>query len=75
MTAQIDQFCDKLTGRLNTMSERIQSAKSQIEGLPDKGEKAIRKLLDNARSNVDSREQQVDQALANFKARTQQKGL
>jgi ADP-ribosylglycohydrolase len=73
MSAQVDQFCDKLKDRLNTMSERIQSTKSQIERFPDKGEKAVRKLLDNVRGKVDSRKQQVDQGLANLKSKAQQK--
>jgi hypothetical protein len=72
MTAQIDQFCDKLKNRLDVMAQRIQSTKSQIEGLPDKGEKAVRRLLDNIHSNVESRKRHVDQVLANLRARTQQ---
>jgi predicted nucleic acid-binding Zn-ribbon protein len=73
MSAQVDQFCDKLKGRLDTIEGRIQSAKSQIAGLPDKGEKAVRKLLDNAHSNVESRKQRVDQAFANLKAQAEEK--
>jgi len=73
MSAQVDQFCSKVKDRLDTMAERIQSTKSQIEGLPDKGEKAVRNLLDNARGKVESRKQQGDQALANLKAKAQQK--
>jgi exonuclease VII large subunit len=73
MSVQVDQFCDKLKDRLDTMADRIQSTKSHIEALPEKGDKALRKLLDDARSNVESRKQRGDQALANLKAKAQQK--
>src|SRR3954452_23413980 len=73
MSAQVDQFCDKLKGRLDSMADRIQTTKSHIEGLPEKGEKDLRKILDKARSNVASRKQRADQALANLKAKAQQK--
>jgi peptidoglycan hydrolase CwlO-like protein len=73
MSAQVDQFCDKLKDRLNTLEVRVKSAKTQIRDLPERGEKALRAKLDETRGEFQARKQRFEQAAASMKAKAQQK--
>ena len=73
MSAQVDQFCDKLRDRLDTLEERVQSAKSKIRSLPEHGEEAMRAKLEESHSELQARQERFEQSAANMKARAQQK--
>ena len=73
MSAKVDQFCDNLRDRLNFMDGRLQSVKTNLEGLPEQAEKAVRAKLDQARTKLRAHKESAEQTLANLKARAQQK--
>jgi hypothetical protein len=39
MSAKVDQFCNQLRDRLNTIEGRLQSAKTNIQSLPEEPRK------------------------------------
>jgi uncharacterized protein (DUF342 family) len=73
MSAQVDQFCDKLRDRLDTLEERVQSAKSRIRSLPQRGEDAVRAKFEESHNDLQARKERFEQSAANMKARAQQK--
>ena len=73
MSAQVDQFCDKLRDRLDTLEVRVQSAKSGIRNLPERGEDAVRAKFEESRNDLQARKERFEQSAANMKARAQQR--
>src|SRR5262249_39223822 len=73
MSAKVDQFCDQLRDRLNTIEGRLKSVKTNIQTMPEQAEKALRNKLDEARNKVQAQKERVEQTLANLKAQAQQK--
>ena len=73
MNAKVDQFCDNLRDRLNFMEGRLQSVTTNLKGLPEQAEKAVRAKLDQARTKLRAHKEGAEQTLANLKARAQQK--
>jgi chromosome segregation ATPase len=73
MNAKVDQFCDKLRDRLNTIEGRLQSVKTNMKALPEQAEEALRDKLESARTKLQAQKERVEQTRANLKARAQQK--
>jgi hypothetical protein len=73
MSAQVDQFCEKLRDRLDTLEDRVMSSKSKIRSLPERGEEAVRAKFEESHNELQARKERFEQAAANLKARAQQK--
>jgi chromosome segregation ATPase len=72
MSAKVDQFCDHLRDRLNTIDERLQSVKTNIRSLPDQAKKTLRHKLDAAQTRLQVLKERVEQTRANLKTQAQQ---
>ena len=72
MSAKVDQFCDQLRDRLDTIEGRLQSVKTSIKSLPTQADKALRDKLDEARTRVQAQKERVEQTRANLKTQAQQ---
>ena len=73
MSERVDKFCDGLRERLNAIEGRIQSVKTNVQGLPAKAEKALQQKLDEARTKVEVHKQRVEKARADLKVWADQK--
>jgi chromosome segregation ATPase len=73
MSAKVDQFCNELRDRLNTIEGRLQSVKTNMKSLPAQAEKALRDKLEEARSKVQAEKARIDKTRASIEARVQQK--
>ncbi len=72
MSAQVDQFCDKLRDRLNAVEGRLRAFETDMEGLPDQAEKSLRDKLETARARLEGQKDRIEQTRAKFKARIHQ---
>jgi uncharacterized protein (DUF342 family) len=73
MSARVDQFCDKLRDRLNTLEDQLATLKTNVQKLPKQGEQALQKCLNEARTKIELEKKKVEQAQANLKTRVDQK--
>ena len=73
MTARVDQFCDKLRDRLNTLEDQLATLRTNVQKLPKQGEQVLQKYLTEARSKIEVEKKKVEQAQASLKARAEQK--
>jgi hypothetical protein len=73
MSATVDQFCDKLRNRLNTIEGQFQTFKADVHSRSETAEKAVRGKLDEARAKLRAQAGRGDQIRADLKARAQQK--
>jgi predicted nucleic acid-binding Zn-ribbon protein len=73
MSEKVDQFCDNLRGRLNTIEGRLKSLKTNIEAVPNQTEKAVHDKLDEARRKLHSQRGHIDQTRAKFNAWVEEK--
>jgi len=73
MITEVNRFCDKLQGRLDSAEERLKVMKSNIQTLPEQADKAVREKLDEVRRKLHGQQERMEQAQANLKARVQQK--
>jgi hypothetical protein len=73
MSAKVDQFCDKLRDRLDSIEGRVESFKTNVQTLPERTEKTVRTQLDQARMKVQDQKDRFEQTRANLKARAEQK--
>jgi len=73
MSARVDQFCDKLKDRLNTLEDQLATLRRNVQKLPKQGEQALQKCLTEARSKIDVEKKKVEQAQASLKTRAEQK--
>ncbi len=73
MSARVNQCCDQLRDRLNTLDDQLSSLKSNIQELPKRGEQALQQCLTETRSKISIEKQKVEQAKASLKARAEQK--
>lgn len=73
MSARVDQFCDKLRGRLNAIESGFKSVQTDVQTLPAKAEKALRDKLAEARTKVEAQKGRVERARADLKAWADQK--
>ena len=71
MNAKVDQFCDKLRNRLDTVEGRLKAVKTNMKALPGQAEKALRDKLDEARTKIQAQKERIEQTRANLKARAQ----
>jgi hypothetical protein len=67
MSERVDKFCDGLRDRLNAIEGRIQSVKTDVQGLPAKAEKAVQQKLDEARTRFQAQKGRVEKARADLK--------
>jgi hypothetical protein len=72
MSAKVDQFCDHLRDRLNTIDEQLQSVKTNIQSLPEQAENTLRLKLDAAQTRLQALKERVEQTRANLKTQAQQ---
>jgi hypothetical protein len=73
MSTQVNSIGDRLQNRLDTIEEQIKSTRSRVVAATEQGERALRDKVDEAHDAIQARKQRVEQALANLKARAQQK--
>jgi exonuclease VII large subunit len=73
MSERVDQFCNKLRDRLNTIEGRLQSVKTNVDALPAKAEKALRQKLDETQTKLQSQKERVEKARVDLKTRAEQK--
>jgi chromosome segregation ATPase len=73
MSAKMDQFCDNLRDRLDTVEGRLKSVRTNIQALPGKAENALREKRDEAHRKLQAQKERIDQVRANLKTRAQQK--
>lgn len=68
MSAKVDQFCDQLRNRLNTIEAWIESAKTHLEALPEKARKAHQSKLEVARAKLQAQKERIEQTRAELKS-------
>jgi hypothetical protein len=73
MSARVDQFCDGLRDRLNTVEGRIQSVKTNVQALPGQGETAVRDKLSAVQNKLHTQKEQIEETKAKIKAQAQAK--
>jgi len=73
MSARVDQFCDKLKDRLNSLEDQVLALKTNVQKLPQQGEQALQKYLTEARSKIEQQKKKVEKARASLKARAEEK--
>jgi hypothetical protein len=73
MNTKMEQFCDNLRDRLNTMEGRCKSVRTNLQALPEEAENAWREKLEKARQTLQAQKARVEQTRSNLKARGQQK--
>lgn len=73
MSARVDQFCDNLRDRLNTMEGRFNSLKANVQAVPKRADQAVRGKLDEARRKLGAQKQHVEQACTTLKTRAHEK--
>ena len=71
MSARVDQFCDKLKDRLNSLEDQVLALKTNVQKLPQQGEQALQKYLTEARSKIEQQKKKVEKARASLKARAE----
>ena len=73
MSARVDQFCDKLKDRLNSLEDQVLTLKTNVQKLPQQGEQALQKYLTETRSKIEQQKKKVEKARASLKARAEEK--
>jgi predicted HicB family RNase H-like nuclease len=73
MSAKVDQFCEKLTNRLNALADQLETLKENVKQLPKEGEQALQKYLSETRSRIAQRKKSVEQVRASLMTRAEQK--
>jgi uncharacterized membrane protein HdeD (DUF308 family) len=68
MSAKVDQICDRLRDRLNTIEAWIESVKTHLEALPEKDRKAHQSKLEVARAKLQAEKERVEQTRAELKS-------
>lgn len=71
MNAKVDQFCDRLRDRLNTIEAWLESVKADIRSLPWKVRKAHQSKLEEARTKLQAQKERVEQTRGELKAEPQ----
>jgi hypothetical protein len=72
MSAKVDQFCDRLRDRLNTIEGWLESVKGHIQALPERVRKDLRNKLEQARARLQTQKNRVEQTRADLKAQPEQ---
>lgn len=72
MSAQVDEFCDKLRDRLNTVEERLRAFETDVQAFPNQAEKSLRDKLDEARTKLEAQKERIEETRAKFKVRIHQ---
>jgi type I site-specific restriction endonuclease len=72
MSAEVDQFCDKLRDRLNAIEGRLRALATDMQGFPAQAEKTLRDKLEEARTKLEAQKDRIEQTRAQFKARIHQ---
>jgi hypothetical protein len=73
MKAAVDQFCNRLLERLNTMQCRREAIKAYVEGRSETVEKVVRDWLEEARTKLQALKDQAERTRASLTALAQQK--
>jgi len=73
MSAAVDQFCDRLLDRLNTMQCRRETIKAYVEGRSEALKKVLQGWLDEARTKLQAQEDWGERTEARLTAMAQQK--
>ncbi len=73
MPARTDQFCDTLRDRFSKVEGRLKTMGTNIQTLPEQGEKALREKVDEIRRKLQAEKDRVDTIRSNIKARAEQK--
>lgn len=73
MSKQVNRFCEDLRVQLNALEERVEAAKENIQGLPDKMEKFVHDKVDKARATLHAQKERVEKARADLEAWAEQK--
>lgn len=73
MSARVDQFCDALRDRLNSMETRVEAFKSRVRAIPEKAEAELRKAQDEAHLRVEAGKKRVEQLRTKLRAGADQK--
>jgi hypothetical protein len=73
MSTKVDQFCEGLRGRLNSMETRLKKTKMNVQTLAGQAEKAVREQLDETRRRVLAQKERVDRTWADLRARGDRK--
>lgn len=73
MSERVDQFCDELRLHLNALEKQVDNVKSSLQSLPEQGEQALQKSLNETRSKIEAQRKKVEQAQASLKSRAESK--
>ncbi len=73
MSDKVDQFCEKLKGRLNALADQVETLKANVKKLPEEGEQSLQKYLNETRSRIAQRKKSVEQVRASLMTRAEQK--
>jgi len=73
MSAKVDQFCDMLRDRLNSIEGGLEAAKVNLKSRSEEAEKVVRGKLDEVRSKLHTQKERVEQTRAKLKVSAQQK--
>jgi hypothetical protein len=66
MSARVDDFCDKLRDRLNTIEGWLESARTQMQALPEQVRKDLRSKLEKAHAKLQAQKKRVEQTRADL---------
>jgi DNA anti-recombination protein RmuC len=73
MSAKVDKFCENLKERLNTLDTRLSAAKTSVQALPGKAEKAVRDQYEKVHRKVQSQKERIDQLRSKLKTGAERK--
>ena len=71
MSVKVDQFCDRLRDRLNTIEAWLESVKAHIQSLPGKVRDDLRNKWEQARTKLHAQKERVEQTRADLKSQPQ----
>jgi cell division septum initiation protein DivIVA len=71
MSTRVDQFCDKLRDRLDTIETQLESVKTQIHALTERVREGLRSKLEQARTKLEAQKRRVEESRAHFKSQLQ----
>jgi chromosome segregation ATPase len=73
MSTKVDQLCNQLRDRVNTIEGRFQSVKTNMKALPAQAEKALQDKLEEVRTKVQAQKERIEKTRANLEAQAKQK--
>ncbi len=73
MSARTDQFCGTLRDRLSKVEGQLKTMGTNIQALPEQGEKALREKVDETRRKLQAEKDRVNTIRSNIKARAEEK--